>query len=123
MAKKAAMMLPNGAEVASIVLTDEEFACLCDDMENWFDLMGSGGQNHVKNAREAHFIPMIQRESLTQRFFDLYGVPENITMMQIVTETKAQEMMEELQTQAENEMRKMLGMPPDRSKPSGIDLN
>lgn len=97
MAKKAVIQLAPGIEAASILLEDHEFNSLCSDMEEWFELMGHEWAGHVQRAREARFIPELRRDSQTQRFFDIFGIPDNIMIMQIVTEEKAKEMQEEME--------------------------
>lgn len=111
---KAVVALPNGMEVTSIILTEDEFECLCEDMENWFQLMGKEQfRSHVESAREQKFIPLMGLDDLTERFFHMYQA--QTPLMSIIVEGQTEKKLEEA-------MRAEMGAKP-HSRLDKLDLN
>ncbi len=69
-------------KVTSIVMDQEDFDKLCDDIENSGIFVANIGtvtnKELVDRIREAKHLPMMQRGTKTKRFFDKFGVETDL---------------------------------------------
>ena len=85
--------LPDGTKITSLTMTEEEFNCFCDDLENWVQLMCEEIPVDIDQMRQMKMLPMMPRISVTERFFDMYRVETDI--LSIAVEGIREKMMEE----------------------------
>lgn len=69
--------LPDGSELTSVVLDQDEFDELCDSLKDVmiYNMKGQrAAEAHLKALKTAKHLPLMSRGTKTQFVFDKYGI-------------------------------------------------
>lgn len=66
----------NGQVITSVVLDEDEFMSLCDELIDVIDIgiCGRAGADHIAKIKAAKHLPGMGRGSKTEKFFTRYGI-------------------------------------------------
>jgi hypothetical protein len=71
----------NGQAITSVVMDEDEFYSLCDELAGVFNIYPCPGRvenEQITKLKNAKHIPMMQRGTKTQRFFDRYQIVSDL---------------------------------------------
>lgn len=70
----------NNQVITSVVMDEDEFLALCDELVDVIDLGigGRAGADHIAQIKAAKHLPAMGRGAKTEKFFTRYGITSKL---------------------------------------------